>query len=282
MQLGPEAARRPDDRGGRRCPAAAVLLAGVGHRPGAQRPGRRPICRAITRASTRRSRWLLEREVRRRGDWSLTNPQLEPGGWFFEYRNGFYPDTDDTAMVLMAPGAHRPGRIRPSAGRPSNAACAGSWACRTATAAGRRSTATSTARCSPRSPSPITTPCSIRAARTSPPACWKPSGHYGYRPRPSAGRAGPGVRPPARRTPRLLARPLGRQLHLRHLASAARPARPSACDMSEPMVRRAVAWLKRSSRRAAAGAKPAGATTIRAGPARASRPPRRRPGRCWP
>src|SRR5262249_49333390 len=41
--------------------------------------------------------WLLEREVRRPGDWSVSNPKLEPGGWFFEYRNGFYPDTDDTA-----------------------------------------------------------------------------------------------------------------------------------------------------------------------------------------
>ena len=40
--------------------------------------------------------------VRRPGDWSLANPQLEPAGWFFEYRNSFYPDTDDTAMVLMA------------------------------------------------------------------------------------------------------------------------------------------------------------------------------------
>jgi squalene-hopene/tetraprenyl-beta-curcumene cyclase len=47
-------------------------------------------------------RWLLGREVRRRGDWSATNPRLQPGGWFFEYRNAFYPDTDDTAMVLMA------------------------------------------------------------------------------------------------------------------------------------------------------------------------------------
>ncbi len=45
--------------------------------------------------------WLLAREVRRPGDWSRTAPELEPGGWFFEYRNGFYPDTDDTAMVLM-------------------------------------------------------------------------------------------------------------------------------------------------------------------------------------
>lgn len=46
--------------------------------------------------------WLLAKEVRRRGDWSETNPHLEPGGWFFEYANAFYPDTDDTAMVLMA------------------------------------------------------------------------------------------------------------------------------------------------------------------------------------
>jgi squalene-hopene/tetraprenyl-beta-curcumene cyclase len=46
--------------------------------------------------------WLLAKEVRRPGDWSLANPRLESGGWFFEYRNGFYPDVDDTAMVLMA------------------------------------------------------------------------------------------------------------------------------------------------------------------------------------
>jgi squalene-hopene/tetraprenyl-beta-curcumene cyclase len=47
------------------------------------------------------ARWLLDKEVRRPGDWSLLNPGLEPAGWFFEHRNGFYPDTDDTAMVLM-------------------------------------------------------------------------------------------------------------------------------------------------------------------------------------
>ena len=46
--------------------------------------------------------WLRDREVRRRGDWSVRNPHLEPGGWYFEYRNGFYPDTDDTSMVLIA------------------------------------------------------------------------------------------------------------------------------------------------------------------------------------
>jgi squalene-hopene/tetraprenyl-beta-curcumene cyclase len=50
----------------------------------------------------RAASWLIDKEVRRPGDWSIMNPRLEPSGWFFEYRNGFYPDTDDTAMVLMA------------------------------------------------------------------------------------------------------------------------------------------------------------------------------------
>lgn len=45
--------------------------------------------------------WLAERQIRRRGDWSDT-VQAEPGGWCFEYHNDFYPDNDDTAMVLMA------------------------------------------------------------------------------------------------------------------------------------------------------------------------------------
>ncbi|HLJ94417.1 MAG TPA: prenyltransferase/squalene oxidase repeat-containing protein, partial [Gemmataceae bacterium] len=53
-------------------------------------------------AMQRAAHWLIEREVRRPGDWSKMNPSLEPGGWFFEYRNGLYPDTDDTSMVLMA------------------------------------------------------------------------------------------------------------------------------------------------------------------------------------
>jgi len=63
------------------------------------------------------ARWLLDREVRRRGDWSASNPNLEPAGWFFEYRNGFYPDTDDTAMVLMA--LAKTGHASTPAGRPA-------------------------------------------------------------------------------------------------------------------------------------------------------------------
>src|SRR5439155_22261139 len=49
--------------------------------------------------------------------WRGTTPGLEPGGWFFEYRNGFYPDTDDTAMVLM--GLARTGQAHTPDGRPA-------------------------------------------------------------------------------------------------------------------------------------------------------------------
>jgi squalene-hopene/tetraprenyl-beta-curcumene cyclase len=46
--------------------------------------------------------WLLAKEVRRKGDWSVKRPHTEPSGWAFEYTNEFYPDVDDTAMVMLA------------------------------------------------------------------------------------------------------------------------------------------------------------------------------------
>jgi len=46
--------------------------------------------------------WMLHREVRRKGDWSVKRPNTEPSGWAFEYGNEFYPDIDDTAMVMLA------------------------------------------------------------------------------------------------------------------------------------------------------------------------------------
>ncbi len=46
--------------------------------------------------------WLRSQEVRSYGDWSLSHRMVEPSGWCFEYNNEFYPDVDDTAMVLMA------------------------------------------------------------------------------------------------------------------------------------------------------------------------------------
>jgi squalene-hopene/tetraprenyl-beta-curcumene cyclase len=56
--------------------------------------------------------WLLSKEVRTTGDWSVRNPELEPGGWFFEFNNKFYPDVDDTTMVAMALAACLPGDDR--------------------------------------------------------------------------------------------------------------------------------------------------------------------------
>ncbi|MFA5027121.1 MAG: squalene--hopene cyclase [Candidatus Methylomirabilota bacterium] len=53
-------------------------------------------------ALRRAADWLLEREVRRKGDWAVKRPTLEPGGWVFEFANEYYPDIDDTAMVLLA------------------------------------------------------------------------------------------------------------------------------------------------------------------------------------
>jgi squalene-hopene/tetraprenyl-beta-curcumene cyclase len=51
---------------------------------------------------TRAADWLISKEVRRKGDWSVKRPDTEPSGWAFEFANEFYPDIDDTAMVLLA------------------------------------------------------------------------------------------------------------------------------------------------------------------------------------
>ncbi len=53
-------------------------------------------------ALTRAADWLIAREVRHRGDWSVKRPDVEPSGWAFEFANEHYPDIDDTAMVLLA------------------------------------------------------------------------------------------------------------------------------------------------------------------------------------
>ena len=51
---------------------------------------------------TRAADWLISKEVRRKGDWSVKRPDTEPSGWAFEFANEFNPDIDDTAMVLLA------------------------------------------------------------------------------------------------------------------------------------------------------------------------------------
>jgi squalene-hopene/tetraprenyl-beta-curcumene cyclase len=46
--------------------------------------------------------WMLQKQVRTAGDWKVKNPQGQPGGWYFEFNNEFYPDVDDTAQVCLA------------------------------------------------------------------------------------------------------------------------------------------------------------------------------------
>ncbi len=46
--------------------------------------------------------WFIAKEVRRSGDWAVKRPDVEPSGWAFEFNNEYYPDVDDTAMVLLA------------------------------------------------------------------------------------------------------------------------------------------------------------------------------------
>jgi squalene-hopene/tetraprenyl-beta-curcumene cyclase len=53
-------------------------------------------------ALVRAAEWLLAEEVRIEGDWAVRRPNLEPGGWAFEFENDNYPDIDDTAEVVLA------------------------------------------------------------------------------------------------------------------------------------------------------------------------------------
>lgn len=48
------------------------------------------------------AKWLISKEIKTAGDWKVTNPSGPLGGWAFEFNNAFYPDIDDSAMVMLA------------------------------------------------------------------------------------------------------------------------------------------------------------------------------------
>jgi squalene-hopene/tetraprenyl-beta-curcumene cyclase len=58
-------------------------------------PGTEP---ALARARD----WMLAKEISTYGDWHDFLNRGHPGGWSFEHANEWYPDTDDTAEVLLA------------------------------------------------------------------------------------------------------------------------------------------------------------------------------------
>ncbi len=118
--------------------------------------------------------WMLQKaghDTRATG--RVKVPNVEPGGWYFEFNNEFYPDVDDSAQVLLALTRSRRSNERYQ-----------DETCRTRdrldfgdavqeTAAGRRSTKTTPRWSSSTSRLPITTRCSIRRRWTSPDGCWR-------------------------------------------------------------------------------------------------------------
>ena len=53
-------------------------------------------------AVVRGGEWLLSKQILDYGDWAVKNRTGKPGAWAFEFDNRFYPDVDDTAVVVMA------------------------------------------------------------------------------------------------------------------------------------------------------------------------------------
>jgi squalene-hopene/tetraprenyl-beta-curcumene cyclase len=53
-------------------------------------------------ALVRGGEWLLEKQILDYGDWAVKNRKGKPGAWAFEFDNRFYPDVDDSAVVVMA------------------------------------------------------------------------------------------------------------------------------------------------------------------------------------
>jgi len=69
------------------------------------------VCHALLECGTAASnkqadrglQWLTPLQVLDiPGDWAVQRPNVRPGGWAFQYANAYYPDLDDTAVVVMA------------------------------------------------------------------------------------------------------------------------------------------------------------------------------------
>jgi squalene-hopene/tetraprenyl-beta-curcumene cyclase len=59
--------------------------------------------------------WLLAEQIAGPGDWQVRRPHVVSGGWAFEFANDVYPDTDDTAEIVLALRRVQhsdPGRLR--------------------------------------------------------------------------------------------------------------------------------------------------------------------------
>jgi len=58
---------------------------------------------AAEKSARRGLEWLKPRQVLDTvGDWAASRPGVRPGGWPFQHANAYYPDLDDTAVIVMA------------------------------------------------------------------------------------------------------------------------------------------------------------------------------------
>ena len=189
---GPAPVRQPDGGRWRALLLPAVFFAGMGYGDRRLRAGRRatrshprPGAGGRLAADARRS------AAKAIGPSSAPIPSLRAGR--SSINNEFYPDIDDTAMVMLALSAgagHRPAAQK--ACRQAGARLAAGDAVE-ATAAGRRSTPTTTGNSSATSRSPTTTPCSIPPVRISPGRVLEGSGGARLGPQPSGRAARRGV-----------------------------------------------------------------------------------------
>ena len=103
---GAAAVRQPDAWMTASASSSSRAFRRSGTRRSARTPWRRagPRIRALRGA---RPTGCSRRKSAARATGPSSGPNTEPSGWAFEYRNEFYPDIDDTAMVMLALSACR-------------------------------------------------------------------------------------------------------------------------------------------------------------------------------
>ncbi|MGH7906510.1 MAG: squalene--hopene cyclase [Candidatus Binataceae bacterium] len=75
-------------------------------------------------ALVKAAKWLIDHQIFRPGDWSVKRPKLEPGGWAFEFYNDWFPDVDDSAVILMVLAA---AQLGPEAGKERAIKAGANW-----------------------------------------------------------------------------------------------------------------------------------------------------------
>ena len=69
-------------------------------------------------AANKGLQWLTHRQILDvKGDWAQSKPDVRPGGWAFQYANAYYPDLDDTAVIVMAMNRADPAHYAPQISR---------------------------------------------------------------------------------------------------------------------------------------------------------------------